>query len=130
MKTELWYLALSAAFTAVLWIPYVLDRFVTRGVGDTVGYPDAPKPQSPWAQRLLKAHVNAVENLAVFATLVLVAVAADIDDSRIGQAAMIYFWSRVVHALAYALKLPWIRTLGFLGGFAAQAIVAAALLLR
>ncbi len=130
MKIELFYLAATAAFTAVLWIPYVLDRFFARGIVDTVGYPDTPKPQSPWAQRLLKAHSNAVENLVVFATLVLVAVAAGVDDARIGQAAMLYFWSRVVHALAFALKLPWIRTLAFLGGFAAQAIVAAALLLR
>ena len=69
MKTELFYLALTAVFTGLLWIPYVLDRFAVRGLGDTVGYPDNPKPQHAWAQRLQKAHINAVENLVVFATL-------------------------------------------------------------
>jgi hypothetical protein len=81
MKTELFYLALTAVFTGLLWIPYVLDRFAVRGIGDTVGYPDNPKPQHPWAQRLMKAHVNAVENLVVFATLVLVASALGFQEA-------------------------------------------------
>src|SRR5262249_46662754 len=63
MKTELLYLVYVTAFTGLLWVPYILDRIVGRGLGDAVGYPENPKPQSPWAQRLVKAHANAVENL-------------------------------------------------------------------
>ncbi|MEO5671886.1 MAG: MAPEG family protein, partial [Ramlibacter sp.] len=70
MKTELWYLALSAALTGLLWVPYILDRVMVWGLMDSVGYPDKPKPQSPWAQRLMRAHANSVENLVVFAALV------------------------------------------------------------
>ena len=130
MKTELFYLAGAALLTALLWIPYVLDRFVVWGVADTVGYPDNPKPLSPWAQRLKRAHENAVENLAVFATLVLVASALGITGASIATAAALYFWARMVHVVAYALKVPWLRTLGFLGGFAAQAWVAALIFSR
>jgi uncharacterized MAPEG superfamily protein len=130
VKTELFYLALTAAFTGVLWIPYVLDRFATRGIGDTVGYPENPKSQSPWAQRLMKAHRNAIENLAVFATLVLVAHALGITGSAIAISAMVYFWARVVHAVVYALAMPWVRTLAFTAGFAAQACVAWQILVR
>ena len=130
MKTELFYLALTAVFTGLLWIPYVLDRFAVRGIGDTVGYPDNPKPQHPWAQRLMKAHVNAVENLVVFATLVLVASALGISGSQLATAAMLYFWARVVHAVVYALGLPWLRTLAFTVGFIAQMWVAAMILTR
>ena len=72
MRTELFYLALVATFTALMWIPYVLNRFAVWGINDTVGYPDNPKPLAPWAERLKRAHANAVENLVVFATLVLV----------------------------------------------------------
>ena len=64
MKTELFYLALVTAFTGVLWIPYIIDRATVRGLMDAVGYPENPKPQSPWAQRLMKAHANAVEKVA------------------------------------------------------------------
>lgn len=124
MKTELFYLALTAVFTGLLWVPYVLDRFAVWGINDTVGYPDNPKPQSLWARRLMKAHANAVENLVVFATLVLVASALGISGSALATAAMLYFWARVAHAIVYVLGLPWLRTLAFTAGFIAQMWVA------
>jgi len=130
MKTELFYLALVAAFTALLWVPYILDRIAVWGLMDAVGYPASPKPQSPWAQRLIKAHYNAIENLAVFAALVLVAHAAGISNAAIATCAMVYFWARVVHALAYTFGIPWVRTLAFAVGFFAQAVVAWQILVR
>ena len=47
MDTELFYLALITVFTGILWLPYVLDRIIVRGLKDAVGYLDNPKPQSP-----------------------------------------------------------------------------------
>lgn len=130
MKTELFYLALVATFTALMWVPYVLNRFAVWGISDTVGYPDNPKPLAPWAERLKRAHANAVENLVVFATLVLCADLLNIIGGAVATAAMLYFWSRVVHALAYTFKAPWLRTLGFTGGFVAQMWVALLILTR
>lgn len=124
MSAELLYLTFVTVFTAVLWIPYVLDRFAVRGVSDTVGYPVSPKPQSPWAVRLIRAHANAVENLVIFAALVLIAHAAGISNSVTVGACVVYFWARVVHAMAYAVALPWLRTLAFAAGFFAQAAIA------
>ena len=130
MKTELFYLALVTALTGVLWVPYILDRVAVRGLLDAVGYAENLKPQSPWAQRLMKAHANAVENLVVFASLVLLAHAAGVTTAAIGTAAIVYFWARVVHALAYTFAIPWLRTLSFTVGFLAQAVIAWQLLLR
>jgi len=130
MKNELFYLTLVTAFTGLLWLPYILDRLAVRGIADAVGYPENPKPQSPWAQRLMKAHANAVENLAVFATLVLVAHALGLSNSVIATASMVYFWARVVHALAYTFAVPWVRTLSFAVGFFAQAAIAWQMLMR
>jgi uncharacterized MAPEG superfamily protein len=124
MKPELVYLTWATVLTAVMWIPYILDRIAVGGLADAVGYPDQPKPQSPWAQRLKRAHLNAVENLVVFATLVLVAVALGVSNGTTANAAMIYFWARLVHAFAYTAALPWVRTLAFAVGFAAQVMVA------
>ena len=73
MKPEITYLVWVTILTALMWIPYVLDRMTTWGLTDTVGYPEAPKLQSPWARRMKSAHANAVENLVIFATLVLAA---------------------------------------------------------
>jgi uncharacterized MAPEG superfamily protein len=130
MKTELFYLALVTALTGVLWVPYILDRLMVRGLADAVGYPENPKPQSPWAQRLMKAHANAVENLVVFAPLVLLAQALGVTSAAIATAAAVYFWARVVHALAYTFAIPWVRTLAFAVGFFAQAAIAWQLLVR
>lgn len=124
MKVELYYLGLTAALTGILWLPYVLDRIMTGGLLDAIGYPSNPKPQSAWAQRLMKAHKNGVDNLVVFGVLVLVAHAMGISNETIATAAVVFFWARVGHALAYTMKLPLARTLTFFVGFLAQAAVA------
>ena len=130
MKTELFYLALVTALTGLLWVPYIVDRLLVRGLIDAVGYPENPKPQSPWARRLMKAHANAVENLVLFAPLVLLAHAAGITGPVIATSAAVYFWARVVHALAYTFAVPWVRTLSFTAGFIAQACIAWQVLAR
>jgi uncharacterized MAPEG superfamily protein len=124
MKTELLYLVYVAAFTGLLWIPYIVDRMNTWGLPPTVGYPDTPPPQSPWARRLIKAHLNAVENLVVFAVLVLAAHGLGISTPVTEQAAIVYFWARVAHTIAYTLAIPWVRTIAFTVGFLAQAALA------
>ena len=124
MTTELFYLACVATFTALLWAPCILDRFGTWGLADTFGYPERPPAQSPWAVRLMRAHANAIENLAVFAALVLVAHLAGAHGEGTVLAAAVYFWARVVHALAYAFAVPYVRTLAFLAGFGAQMVFA------
>ena len=130
MKTELFYLALITVFTGLLWVPYILDRVAVRGLLDAVGYPKNPKPQSEWAQRLMRAHANAVENLVVFATLVLLAHALGVTGSPVATAAMVYFWARVVHAVSYTFAVPWVRTLSFTVAFFAQAVIAWQILVR
>ena len=130
MKPELMYLVWVTVLTALIWIPYVLDRIAVWGIGDTVGYPESPKPQSPWARRMKAAHANAIENLVVFAVLILVAHAVGLSNSTTVFAASLYFWARLIHVLAHTVALPWVRTLAFVGGFAAQAIFAWQLLFR
>jgi len=124
MKPELQYLAWTAALTAVLWIPYILERIKTWGLVPAVGYPANPPAQAPWAQRMKAAHANAIENLAVFATLVLVAELAGVANATTATAAAIYFWARLVHVIAYTFAIPWVRTLAFTAGFVAQVMVA------
>jgi len=124
MKTELMYLVWVTTLTALMWIPYILDRLSVWGLLDTVGYPDNPKPQSPWARRMKAAHANAIENLVIFAALVLAAQAAGISNGATVMACVVYFWARVVHFLAYTFRLPWVRTIAFTVGFLAQMTLA------
>ena len=113
MTPELKYLALISTITAFMWVPYVLNILTRNSISDAVGYPDAPLAMAPWAERLKKAHYNAIENLVVFAALVLVANAMDISNNATSSAAMAYFWARIVHAAAYTAGIPWLRTLAF-----------------
>jgi len=124
MNPEIASLVWISTFTAILWVPYVLNRMAVGGLAATVGYPTPPVPLSPWAQRLRAAHANAVENLTVFATLVLVAQLLSISTSLTVAAATLYLWSRVIHAVAYTFGISWVRTLAFVGGFAAQLMLA------
>lgn len=130
MKTELLYLVWVTVLTGLLWVPYILDRIAVWGLTEAVGYPESPKPQSPWARRLMKAHVNAVENLVVFAALVLAAQDAGVSNGVTATACAVYFWARVVHVGAYAFAVPWVRTLAFTVGFFAQAAIAWQLLVK
>jgi uncharacterized MAPEG superfamily protein len=124
MKTELLYLVYVTALTGLLWIPYILDRIAKWGMVAAVGYPVNPPAQSPWAVRMMKAHDNAVENLVIFAALVLAAHALGVSSNAIATAAIVYFWARLVHVFAYTYAVPWVRTLAFTVGFFAQAVIA------
>jgi uncharacterized MAPEG superfamily protein len=130
MKTELMYLVWITTLTGLLWVPYILDRIAVWGLVDAVGYPASPKPQSPWAVRMMKAHANAVENLVVFAALVLAAQALGVSNGATAAAAAVYFWARVVHLAAYTFAVPWLRTLAFTAGFLAQMTFAWQILAR
>ena len=124
MTTELLYLVLVAALTGVMFVPYVLNRIAVWGLADTVGYPENPKPQTPWAKRMKAAHANAVENLVVFAPLVLVVEVVGVNNGATAAACMVYFWARVAHLGAYTFAIPWLRTLAFTAGFLCQAVLA------
>jgi uncharacterized MAPEG superfamily protein len=124
MTLELKYLVLVTVQTALLWVPYILNRLAVRGIADAVGYPENPKPQARWATRLQAAHANAVENLVVFAPLVLVADAVGVSNESTVLACCVYFWARLAYAAVYAFGIPWLRTLTFATGFACQATLA------
>ncbi len=121
------WLAASALMTALFWVPYVLERMVALGVMGALSPvdPEDELKQALWARRSKRGHYNAVENLVVFATLVLAAFAMGKgDEPGILAATQVYFWARLVHFPAVTFGLPGIRTLAFLAGFGAQIVVA------
>jgi uncharacterized MAPEG superfamily protein len=113
MTSELMSLTWVVALSAVMWVPYILNTIMVQGLVDAVGYPDNPKPLAPWAARMKKAHYNAVENLVVFAALVLTLNAAGVSNATTVLACNIFFWARLVHLVVYTFGIPWLRTLSF-----------------
>ncbi|MDB9982111.1 MAPEG family protein [Gammaproteobacteria bacterium] len=124
MTTELSYLTWTTIITALMWMPYVLNLIAVRGLVAAVSYPVDPKPLAPWAARMKQAHANAIENLVVFATLVLVAQIAGVNNEVTAIACAVYFWARVVHFVVLGFGIPWIRTLSFVTGFGCQLALA------
>jgi uncharacterized MAPEG superfamily protein len=117
MSTELFYLTLVALFTVVCWIPYIVNRAMVLGFTDAMGYPTDPKPMAPWAERAKKAHYNAVENLVVFAPIVLVALQTGKGGGSVASAVMVYFWARVLHYFIMMAGIPYLRTLSYTVGW-------------
>lgn len=113
MTTELTVLTWVAALHLVMWVPYALNLIAVRGLVAAVGYPENPPPMATWAERMKAAHYNSVENMVVFAALVLIANLAGISNDITVLACEVYFWARVVHLVVYTLAVPWVRTLAF-----------------
>jgi uncharacterized MAPEG superfamily protein len=127
MSKELLWLTLTVILTGVMWVPYILDRIVVRGLMGAMANPARnDKPQSPWAQRLYFAHTNAVENLIIFAPLVLILDAQGYSTEGTVIACAVYFWARLAHAIVYTMGVPVLRTLAFAVGFVAQVTLALA----
>ena len=113
MTSEMMSLSWVIALQLVMWVPYILNMIAVRGLMDAVGYPSDPKPMADWAERMKAAHYNSVENLVVFAALVLIANAAGITTDTTVLACQVYFWARLAHLLFYTFAVPFGRTLAF-----------------
>lgn len=124
MTTDLYMLALTAAFTAVLWLPYILAHIANVGLMPALTYSGDGAVAPAWATRAKKAHYNAIENLAPFAALVIVAHLTQTANEATATAAIVYFWARVAHFVVYAAGIPFGRTLTFAVGWAAMACIA------
>ena len=124
MTREIFWLTLSVVLTGVLWLPYMADRIRVRGL---MGAMDNPKPraktQSDWAQRLYFAHTNAVDNLVLFAPLVLILDSRNISTTTTAIACAVYFWARLLHAVVYAAGITVLRTLAFAVAWLACAVL-------
>ena len=131
MKTELFYLLLSAILTGLLWIPVVIGYATTRGPLKPADYKVAPTSTLPdWVNRANRAHLNAVENLAPFAVVVLIAQAIGFSSALTAVCAAVFFYSRLAHALFHlsGFGLLMARTVAFTIGWIAFIVFAVALL--
>ena len=125
MTTELYWLTLTVLMTALFWVPYILDRLTVRGLVPALSdtRPESGGPHSLWAQRAIRAHQNAVENLVIMVPAVLIAHALNISTPATRAAVVVYFFARLVHFLVYTAGIPVVRTLAFAVGWGAQLLI-------
>ena len=128
MTTELFYLTLSTGMCILLWIPYILVRIQTQGIAGAMGYPDTPAAPTGWAVLSERVHMNMVENLAPFASLVLVAHVLDVSTELTVLGATLFFWGRVAHAVVFTFGIPYLRTIAFAVSWVGMILIAVELL--
>ena len=121
---ELYWTALTALMTSLLWAPHILQRILE--MKPYAAFRD-PKhdvaTKAPWAQRAIRAHTNAVENLVIFGLAALMVHILELGTALTAKAAMVYFFARAAHYVIYVMALPWLRTPVFLLAFGCQLIL-------
>jgi len=121
MPAEIYWLTLTIVLTALLVLPYAVNRVNKIGIGRLFMNPlpgDDPFDDA-WAHRAYRAHMNAMENLLIFAPLALAVPLTGAGNAVTEAAAATYFWARVIHAPVYILNTPIIRTVVYFVGLGA-----------
>ncbi len=129
MTTELYWLTLTVLMTALMWLPYIINRMLEQGIGFAMWDPQGEtKTAVIWAERMTRAHKNAVENLIIFAPLVLTLQLTDLSNELTALACIMYFFSRLTHYIVFSLGIPLLRIFAFMTSVVAQFILAFTLL--
>lgn len=110
MTPELVYLVWSAALTLVLAVIAVTGALLEVGLPRLAGNRENMPEMPGWAGRAARAHRNMLENLVLFAVLVLTARAINVSNGMTVLGAQLFFWGRVAHAAIYIAGIAWLRT--------------------
>src|SRR5271169_6296436 len=110
MKPELMLLVWSGALTFIQVLIAVSGATMQVGLATLAANREKLPECAGWAGRAQRAHRNMLENLVLFAVLVLVAVLAGKTNDTTLMGAQIFFWARVAYALVYYAGISWLRT--------------------
>ena len=110
MKPELVWLLWAVALTFVQMLVAVGGATLQVGLPALAGNREGLPPFNGWAGRAQRAHHNMLENLVLFAALVLIAAVTNKTNSTTLLGAQLFFWARLVYALVYLAGIPWLRT--------------------
>jgi uncharacterized MAPEG superfamily protein len=110
MGTELSLLAWSVALMFAQMLVAAQGASGQVGVPRLAGNRDDLPEITGWAARARRAHLNMLENIVLFAALVLVAKVAGKTDAMTALGAHLFFWARLAYAVIYVAGIPWIRT--------------------
>ena len=114
MTTELYMLAYCAILCVILAFPYTLALIVSVGPIRAVSYPQPTHDDlAPWVQRAKRAHLNLVENLPVFAVIVLIAHVIGVSNATTVLGAQIFFLARIVMSIGHIGGFTGLRSIAF-----------------
>ena len=110
MEPELTWLVWSVALAFVQVVVLATGATLQVGLPTLAGNCENLPELKGWVGRMQRAHRNMIENLVLFAALVLVAVAASKTNATALMGAQIFFWARLVYVFVFGAGIPWLRT--------------------
>jgi len=97
----------SVALAFIQMLVAVSGCILQVGLPKLAGNREGLAPMTGWVGRAQRAHLNMLENLVLFAPLVLI---ADSTGRNVELGAQIFFLARLVYAIVYIIGIPWLRT--------------------
>ena len=110
MNPELMLLVWAVLLTLVQAVIAAQGALMQVGLPMLAGNREGVPEIKGWGGRAARAHRNMLENLVLFAALVLVAVVAGKTNAMTLLGAQIFLYARIVYAPVYIAGMPWIRT--------------------
>jgi len=123
MKPELNLLVWSVVLTVVQMLVAAQAAFNKVGLMGLVGNREGLPEITGWGGRAARAHCNMLENLVLFASLVLVAVVAGKTNDMTLLGAQLFFWARLAYAAIYIAGIIWVRTLAWVVSMAGLIVI-------
>ena len=123
MKPELNLLMWAVVLTVVQMLVAAQGAMNQVGFMRLVGNREGMPEITGWGGRAARAHRNMLENLVLFASLVVVAVAAGKTNDMTHLGAQIFFWARLAYAVIFVAGIIWVRTAAWLVSMAGLIVI-------
>jgi uncharacterized MAPEG superfamily protein len=123
MKPELNLLVWAVVLTVVQMLVAAQGAMNQVGFMRLVGNREGMPEITGWGGRAARAHRNMLENLVLFASLVLVAVVAGKTNDMTLLGAQIFFWARLAYAVIFVAGIIWVRTAAWLVSMAGLIVI-------
>src|SRR5271166_5622221 len=114
MTVEFKLLIWSLGLTFVQMLVAVVGTILYLGIPKAVGNRERLPELLGWPGRARRAHFNMIENMVLFAPLIVIADIAGRDNGMTQLGAQLFFWARLAYALIYLAGIPYLRTLAWL----------------
>ncbi|UWR14542.1 MAPEG family protein [Sulfitobacter sp. M368] len=101
----------------------VLGSLQTLSMGYLMSARDEPREVGRMTARINRALTNSITAMALFAPAILLLVVQDKTTPTTLLVAQLFLVARIIYLPVYALGVPAIRTLAWLVGFAATAVL-------
>jgi uncharacterized MAPEG superfamily protein len=113
MTVEFKLLVWSLGLTFVQMVVALIGTILYIGLPKAAGNRDRLPELTGWSGRARRAHFNMIENMVLFAPLIIVADIAGRDNGMTERGAELFFWARLAYAVIYVAGIPYLRTLAW-----------------